>query len=86
HGLSVENSSIAYLQPIMTLYDVVNLATKLEKEAKVGNKHYTLSHNSDTSLNPIGVSEGEVGSCGKKTHLETKPTPMDVNMKKQCFD
>ncbi|MFX5441784.1 hypothetical protein ABTD45_19365, partial [Acinetobacter baumannii] len=61
--MSDETSSIAGLQPIRTLDDVINLATKVEKEAKVGNKHYTLSHNSDTSLNPIRVSVGEVGSC-----------------------
>ncbi|MFX5441787.1 hypothetical protein ABTD45_19380, partial [Acinetobacter baumannii] len=50
------------------------------------NKQYTLSHNSDTSLNLIGVYDGEVVSCRTKTHIETKPAPMDVNMKKQCFE
>ena len=57
----------------------------MEKQVKVRNKSYSLSHSSVCSLNLIGVSNGEFGCYGKMTHMEAETTLFDVNMKNHCF-
>ena len=65
-GLSDETLSKAQIKPISTLDDVIKHATKVQKQVKVRNNHYSLSHSSVTSQNFIGVSNGEYGVLQKE--------------------
>ncbi|KAL1190113.1 hypothetical protein V5N11_015534 [Cardamine amara subsp. amara] len=85
HGLNEEIASKVELQHFWTLDDAKKLAIKVEKQVKAGKKHYTRPYNSGSSLNPKGVSKGEIGSSNKKTDFKAPTTSMDVNVKKKCF-